>query len=303
MKKKISLIFVTLFCIICCVFAFTACGNDVDNGKTKHSHKYGAEWVTDEDCHWHECKNSGCYEKVKDQADHVDNNNDGKCDVCKYQAVVKRPTEGLRYILSDDKSHYICAGRGEAKDTDIVISSEYNGIPVTEIYNGELFWNEELGIYEYNYWGDITSITIPSSITNINPEAFKFCDSLTSIAVDKGNTKYHSKGKCLIETETKTLIIGCKNSIIPDDGSVTTITGYAFYGRSNMTTLTIPDKITSIGGAAFANCNSLTNITFKGTKEQWNAVEKGATIEGFAWDIYTGDYTIHCTDGDIVKNS
>lgn len=54
--------------------------------------------------------------------------------------------------------------------------------------------------------------------------------------------------------------------------------------------------VTSIGGAAFLGCSSLTSITFSGTKAQWDAIEK---VDD--WNYNTGNYTIHCTDGDIQK--
>ncbi len=55
--------------------------------------------------------------------------------------------------------------------------------------------------------------------------------------------------------------------------------------------------VTSIGNSAFNRCSSLTNITFKGTKAQWNAIEKN-----YSWDGYTGNYTVRCTDGYITKS-
>ena len=80
-----------------------------------------------------------------------------------------------------------------------------------------------------------------------------------SITAEAGNPKYHSTGNCLIETATKTLIAGCANSIIPTDGSVTSIGNSAFSG-SSPTSITIPSSVTSIGDYAFQN-SSLTSIT------------------------------------------
>ncbi len=76
---------------------------------------------------------------------------------------------------------------------------------------------------------------------------------------------------------------------IPD--SITSIGAIAFVDCDNLTSITIPDSVTTIGMAAFFGCSSLTSITFQGTKAQWNAIDKM-----IAWTI-----TIHCTDGDIVK--
>ena len=107
----------------------------------------------------------------------------------------------------------------------------------------------------------LTSITIPDGVTSIGYYAFYYCTSLTSMNVSSGNTVYHSAGNCLIETETKTLIYGCKNSIIPSDGSVTSIGGSAFSYCTGLTSITIPDSVTSIGDSAFSNCTGLTSVT------------------------------------------
>ena len=51
-----------------------------------------------------------------------------------------------------------------------------------------------------------------------------------------------------------------------------------------------------MGTGALCGCKGLTNITYQGTKAQWNAISKGSY-----WNSTTGDYTVHCTDGNIAK--
>lgn len=70
-----------------------------------------------------------------------------------------------------------------------------------------------------------------------------------------------------------------------------------FKGCTSLASIAVSSNITSIGAYAFADCASLTSITYDGTKEQWNAITKG---EG--WDSNTGDYTITCSDGTIAKS-
>ena len=83
--------------------------------------------------------------------------------------------------------------------------------------------------------------------------------------------------------------------IVPD--SVTSIGNAAFRDCSGLTSITIPDSVTSVGDYAFAWCDSLTSIMFNGTKVQWNYFIR----KGSYWNNNTGDYTIHCADGDLKK--
>ena len=114
----------------------------------------------------------------------------------------------------------------------------------------------------FNLYKELTSIFIPKTVTSIGHNAFKnCCSALTSIIVGEGNPVYHSVNNCLIETESKILILGCQSSVIPDDGSVTKFGPSAFEGCSALTSITIPNSVISIGNHAFHTCKALTSIT------------------------------------------
>ena len=105
----------------------------------------------------------------------------------------------------------------------------------------------------------LTAITIPSGVTSIN-EAFSNCGGLSSIVVDSGNTVYDSRENCnaLIKTSSNSLILGCKNTIIPS--SVTYIANCAFSGCTGLTSITLPSSVTTIGVSAFDACSRLSSI-------------------------------------------
>ena len=107
----------------------------------------------------------------------------------------------------------------------------------------------------------LTELILPNSVTSIGVSAFSGCSGLEKIAVESGNSCYDSRDNCnsIIDTETNTLIAGCKNSVIPN--SVTSIGYGAFYGCSGLTELTLPNGVTSIGDAAFSDCSGLTELT------------------------------------------
>ena len=79
------------------------------------------------------------------------------------------------------------------------------------------------------------------------------CSSLTEITVDATNSLYSSAGGVLFNKSQTTLIgypAGKVGSyIIPN--SVTTIDTWGFSCSTNLTTITIPDSVTSIGSCAF----------------------------------------------------
>ena len=128
------------------------------------------------------------------------------------------------------------------------------------------------------YTGTATELVVPEIISGrpvaaIGDDAFYYCTKLESITVSEENSVYHSDGNCLIETATKTLVAGCKNSIFPSDGSVTTIGNYAFANCTSLEITAIPDCVTTIGEYAFFDCESLESINIP---EGVTTIEEGA---------------------------
>ncbi|MBQ7714790.1 MAG: leucine-rich repeat protein [Clostridia bacterium] len=106
----------------------------------------------------------------------------------------------------------------------------------------------------------LTSMLIPASVRKIYGQIFSSCYGLGELTVDLGNTVYRSDGNCIIEIASGKLIIGCKNSVIPTDGTVTSIGNSAFFGCRDLTSLTIPDSVVEIGNSAFASCRGLGEV-------------------------------------------
>ena len=88
---------------------------------------------------------------------------------------------------------------------------------------------------------------------------FADCDNLVSYTVDVGHTTYTVANNCLISGST--VVAGCNLSTIPNDGSITTVGSYAFYGCHEINNFNIPTSITRLDANCFSYCKSLS--TFK----------------------------------------
>lgn len=209
------------------------------------------------------------------------------------------PSEGLTFESNGDGTYGV-SGIGSCQDTRIVIPSTYSGASVTTVRSGafagvteitEVVFPNTLTTIAANAFSGCSGLTklelpeslttiasrafegcsgvsvlyIPAKVSSIHQYAFLNCSGLTAITANPTNGVYYATANCLIERASKVLVLGCKNSVIPADGSVTVIGPSAFYGRTGMTALNIPSTVTQIGSSAFRNCTDLTTVTFAET--------------------------------------
>ena len=111
----------------------------------------------------------------------------------------------------------------------------------------------------------LTLVVIPNSVTSIGGGAFSGCSNLSSLVVAPGNPVYDSREGCnaIIESASNTLIVGLASSAIPD--GVTSIGSAAFQDCDYLTSIEIPNSVTNIGDYAFYGCDGLTSVDIPGS--------------------------------------
>ena len=155
-------------------------------------------------------------------------------------------------------------------DTVVVIPSKINGITVETI--GHTAFRDS----------SVTSVTIPASVTEIGSNAFAGCTNLTSVhyegdwsnlTIQSGNPAVQDAANEQLfdfkftPDNTAVIVIRYKGTAadvtIPSryKGKPVTIIDHAAFFNSVVTSVTIPDSVTSIGDNAFGFCSQLTNIS------------------------------------------
>ena len=182
----------------------------------------------------------------------------------------------------------------------------FTGTPWLESQpNGVVYVGNVAYTYKYNYWEEpseslilkegclgiadgffnayIESITIPSTLKYIGDQGW-FVNRMSSIIVEDGNTVYNSLDNCnaIIETATNTLLLGCKNTIIPNN--VITI-GRLAMANNELVNITIPNNVKEIRERAFEN-TALKSIRIPNSIIE---IEQGAFGENEELEVITID--------------
>jgi len=148
---------------------------------------------------------------------------------------------------------------------------EYNGTHEYEYYYTS---NDKIGDYAFDGCSGLTSLTLPSGVTEIGDYAFFRCSGLTSLTLPSGVTKiggnafYGCSGLTSLTLPSSvtwigdSAFLGCSGlTSLTIPSGVTEIGGKAFYGCSGLTSLTLPSGVTEIGNWAFYGCSGLTSLT------------------------------------------
>ena len=119
--------------------------------------------------------------------------------------------------------------------------------------------------YAFGNCRNLTSVTIPNTVTYIGNNAFYGCSEFSSVNISDisswcnisfedgtANPLYYANHLYLNGTEITNLTV---------PSSVTSIGNNAFYGYTALTSVTIPNSVTSIGSSAFYGCSGLTSVS------------------------------------------
>jgi hypothetical protein len=109
---------------------------------------------------------------------------------------------------------------------------------------------------------NLTSFLITDNVTNIQDGAFYNCPNLTVFGVSSNNTAYSSVGGVLYNANQTELVEvpGKFSGSYAVPSGVTSIGDYAF-ADTNITSVTFPSSLTSIGTSSFYFCTNLTSLT------------------------------------------
>jgi len=126
----------------------------------------------------------------------------------------------------------------------VTIPATITGLPVASI-----------GDSAFDFATTVTSVTLPSGLTNIAEYAFYDCTALATVAIP--NSVISIGGSAFADCGSLT------TATIPTN--VTSIADYAFFSCGSLASVAIPGSVTNIGDSAFAYCASLGSLTISGS--------------------------------------
>ena len=161
--------------------------------------------------------------------------------------------DGIYYDLDETNKTAVVTYRGNSS----ISYNEYSGsvtIPETITYKSEIYSVTSIGYEAFSGCSGLTSVTIGNSVTSIGSDAFY------NTGIYNNNSNWDNGvlyiDNCLIKANSDAV----KGSYTIKEGT-RLISSSAFYDCSGLTSVTIPNSITSITYEAFCFCSRLTSVT------------------------------------------
>ncbi len=158
-----------------------------------------------------------------------------------------------------------------------VTTIESNAFESTDISNVRIPDSViSIGSKAFNVCSKLTDITLPNNLIDLSEDSFTGCN-LSYISMKGKSRKYLVSNNCLINRYNNSIALACKNSTIPTDSEVAIINENAFNGLS-ITSVVIPNNITTIENYAFKDCKELVFVVIPDSvKKMGNNVFEGCT--------------------------
>jgi hypothetical protein len=131
-------------------------------------------------------------------------------------------------------------------------------------------------------WSGLTSVTIPSSVTSIGISAFSGCTGLTAVTIPSSVTSIGAAA-----------FLNCSSlTAVTISSSVTSIESDTFCNCTGLTSVTIPSSVTSISAGAFSGCTGLTSVTIPSsvTLVQARSFDRCTSLASFSVDSLNPNY-------------
>jgi hypothetical protein len=164
------------------------------------------------------------------------------------------PWIGVKFQDEETGLYFIVTGNNTVKmtyfDTDYNFYSGEVTIPSSVAYQGRTYTVNEIGDMAFVNCPNLTSVTIPNTITSIGVGAFSNT-GLVSITIPNS-----------VESIGEGLFVHCPDMVSATlSDAITGIPDQTFRICSSLASVTLPSHLTSIGKRAFEGCGALVSIT------------------------------------------